>query len=111
MNFTQSNHNKGNVTNVFHKKVDSMIQPRNDMVLVRIVAKGKTLSGIAMPDTAMEGNDFIVAAVGPAVKDLEIGERVMVIGRRGYEWDVIPGEKDLFLIKETNVPMVYREEK
>lgn len=111
MNFTQSNHNKGNVTNVFHKKVDSMIQPRNDMVLVRIVAKGKTLSGIAMPDTAMEGNDFIVAAVGPKVEDLKVGERVMVIGRRGHEWDVLPGTTDLFILKEVNVPMIYRDDK
>lgn len=111
MNFTQSNHNKGNVTNVFHKKVDSMIQPRNDMVLVRIIEKGKTLSGIALPNRAAEGVDYIVAAIGPKVEGLEVGDRVMVIGRRGFEWDVIPGEKDLFLIKETNVPMVYREEK
>lgn len=110
MNFTQHNHNKGNVNNTFAKEEKSMIQPRNDMVLVRIIKRGESRGGIAMPDISAEGTDYIVEAVGPKVVGLEVGDKILPVGRRGVEWDLIPEESDLFILKESNIPIIYKKE-
>lgn len=107
MNFTQHNHNKGNVNNVFSKKEKSMIKPRNDMVLVRMVKRGESKGGIAMPDISAEGTDYIVEAIGPKVVGLDVGDKILPIGRRGVEWDMLPEETDLFILKEVNIPLIY----
>lgn len=74
--------------------------PRNNFVLCEIVPL-QTL--LAMPDIAAEGKGNIVKAIGPQVKDLEIGDQVMIIGAQGVAWSFLPGTRKLFIINEENV--------
>jgi hypothetical protein len=83
------------------------ITARNDMVLVRIVDKGRTESGIAMPDMAQEGKEYIVESIGPKVEGLDIGDKVLVLGARGSTWEFIPNSRDLFIVRESAIPLVY----
>ena len=82
--------------------------PRNDFVLVRIVQL-KEVGGLAMPDIAIQGKCFVVVAVGPDVKDLEPGDRVLMIGSEGVHYYPLPSSKDLLVIKQDHVVLVYAE--
>jgi len=84
-------------------------RPRNDIVVIKVVDKGK-VRGIAMPDVAQEGKERIILAVGPKVEDLKVGDKVLVIGTPGQDLVRIPGELNLFLTKEVNVLVVVVED-
>lgn len=47
--------------------------PRNDWCLLRIVEVGETDSGIAVPQIAVEGKEFVIVAVGDKVEGLRAG--------------------------------------
>lgn len=83
--------------------------PRNDYVLVRI-EKIDPGDGIAMPDTAIEGKRFVVAAVGPKVEDLALGDEVLMKGDMGVDCAQVPRELNLVIIQEKNVLLVREKE-
>lgn len=86
-------------------EVASRLYPRNDLVVCREVNLGM-VGGIALPDSAAEGHVNRVLAVGPEVKDLYPGDEVHIVGRKGIEWAFLPGEKDIFALKQVNIPIV-----
>lgn len=81
--------------------------PRNDYVLVQRVQLGKTPSGIAVSSASIEGFEHIVTAMGPEVKELALGDKVLVIGEMGKDYAFIPNSNTIFLTKEKNVVMIY----
>jgi len=83
--------------------------PRNDIVLIRMVNVGMTKAGIVMPDSSAQGKEMVVEAIGPDVKDLDINDKVLVVGKLGQDYDFIPQSKDLFAIKQANVLLIIRE--
>mgnify|MGYP001568891782 CR=1 FL=1 len=86
--------------------VYSLLQPRNDWVLIEIVEVGETPSGIAIPQISVEGKEFYVRNVGPKVEDLVIGNRVLMIGRQGVDYFPLPRSSTLFMIQEKQVVLV-----
>lgn len=81
---------------------------RNDFVLVRVVDLGKTESGIALPNMAMQGKEFHVVSVGPKVQDLHVGDKVFMIGTKNSHYFELPQSKDLIIIKEEYAVLVDR---
>lgn len=84
------------------------IHPCNDKVLVRMV-RADLVRGMIMPDIAQEGKQYVVDAVGPDVKRLKVGDKVLVSGFQGQHWDFLPGFSDLFIVSEKDVPLTYEE--
>ena len=82
---------------------------RNDFVLIRVINKGQA-HGLAMPDKSAEGKERVVEAVGPKVDNLKVGDKVFVIGSMNQDVISLPGERDLFLTRETNVVLVVEED-
>ncbi len=82
---------------------------RNDWVLVRMQYVGN-VKGIEMPQSAVEGKVFFVEAIGPDVKDLEIGEKIIMRGTRGVDYFPLPNATNLFAIQEEYVVLVFEEE-
>lgn len=78
------------------------ITPRNDFVLVRICDLGM-VRGVAMPEQAIHGKEFVVVAYGPDVKDLAIGDKVQMIGKMGEDYAPLPSHRDLIVIKQANI--------
>lgn len=87
------------------------IVPRNDFCVVRAVKIDLTKGGLAMPDSAVQGYDHIIVAVGPKVEDCKPGDKVMITGKHGVDYAFIPSCKDLFVIRQDNVVLVFEEEK
>lgn len=83
--------------------------PRGDMVVIRVETRG-TVRGVAVSERSAEGARFTVYAVGPDVVGLKPGDEVLAVGENGKDYGYIPGEKDLFIIKQANVPVVISEE-
>jgi len=81
-------------------------EPRNDWVLIRVVKIGQTDTGIALPDLAIEGKEFVVVAAGPEVQDLMPGDKVLMIGQRNVVYFEVPGTNDLLVIKQEHVVLV-----
>lgn len=81
-------------------------KPRNDFVLIRIIDKGETDSGIAVPDLAIEGKEFVVEAVGPKVEGLVEGDKVLMIGQPGVSFFPLPKRKDLLVLQQEFVVLV-----
>ena len=88
------------------RAVCALLQPRNDWVLIEIVELGETPSGIAIPQISVEGKEFYVRNIGSKVKDLEVGDRVLMIGMQGVNYYPLPNSSTLFVIKEENVILV-----
>lgn len=78
-------------------------QPRNDSVLVRIIDLSVTPTGIQLPDASIEGKEFLVEAIGPTVKDLEPGDKVLMLGKQGVEFFPLPNSKNLIVLKQEYV--------
>lgn len=76
--------------------------PRNDIVLIERVQAGK-VRGLHMPDQSEEGVFTYVKAIGPKVEGLQVGDRVLGIGTPGQDLVRVPGEANLFLLREGNV--------
>jgi co-chaperonin GroES (HSP10) len=86
------------------------LQPRGDFVVVKIVPKGETASGIKVSESSLEGQDHIVVAKGPKVEDLEIGDVVMMTGRKDLDWSLIPKQRNLMIIRESNIVLKFPKE-
>lgn len=74
-------------------------KPRNDFVIIKKQKRDK-VRGLHMPEASAEGVDFIIHSMGPAVENLEIGQKVMIAGKYGEEYFPVPGEADLIVIKQ-----------
>lgn len=81
-------------------------RPRNDKVLLRVIDRGQTESGLQLPQQSQEGQEVIVLAVGPKVEDLKKGDRVIIISEEGGGPTHLRGEKDLYVVKESEVALV-----
>jgi hypothetical protein len=87
---------------------------RNSYVLIKCVKLDQTSTGLAMPDTSIHGKEFHVTAKGPAVVDLEIGDKVMVTAdaRKTDEGDLtvsyypLPNDKDYFVVDQKYVALI-----
>lgn len=88
----------------------SQLAPRNDYVIVRRVMLGQTPGGVLTPDTSIEGVEHVIAAIGPKVENLNIGDKVLIIGTLGKDYGFLPNSKDLFVTKESNVVLVYKDD-
>ncbi len=79
------------------------IKPLSDRVAaVREEAQEKTASGIYLPDNAKEKPVVAkVAAVGPKVKDLKVGDRIVY--KEYSTTDIKIGETEYLIIKEEDV--------
>ncbi|MDE2095623.1 MAG: hypothetical protein KGL39_00070 [Patescibacteria group bacterium] len=82
-------------------------RPRNDYCLVRYVDIGKTPSGIATPNSSIQGKKFFIEAFGPDVEDLQVGDRILMVGTEKEDWAFLPNSRELLLIKQANIVMVY----
>ncbi len=83
------------------------LQPRGDFVIIRVVPRGETPGGIAVSESSLEGQDHIVVAKGPKVEDLEVGDVVMMTGQKNVDWSMIPKQKALLIIRESNVVLKF----
>lgn len=89
----------------------SNIKPRGDYVLIRVVEQGKTKSGIHIPQQSVQGKQFFVEAFGPLIKDLAIGDRVQMVTYQGKgDFFPLPNDKDLLIIKQEYIALVYPKE-
>lgn len=86
-----------------------MHKPRNDYVLVRKILRNLTPSGIAVPNKSAQGADYRIVAWGPDVKDLEVGQNVLMVGQVGLDYAYLPNSSDLCIIKQANIVLVYDE--
>ncbi len=78
---------------------------RNDCVIVRRVVHDE-VRGLKMPQSSLEGKDYFVHAVGQKVENLNVGDQVIITGRKDHEWIEVPGEPDLIFNTEEFVPIV-----
>jgi co-chaperonin GroES (HSP10) len=83
-------------------------KPRNDNVLIRLVRRDK-VGGIAVPQVSSEGRSYVVEGLGPKVEGLALGNQVMMTGQVKVDWDFLPGETDLLIIRQENVLCVIEE--
>lgn len=88
--------------------MNGKFRPRNDFVLVRIVDLGETESGLAIPQMSAQGKEFVVEGVGPKVKDLVVGDKVLMLGARNVTYFEVPNDSKLIVIKEEHVVLVNR---
>jgi len=82
---------------------------RNDFVLIRVVDVGMSEGGVAIPQISIQGKEFHVEAVGPDVNELEVGDKVMMIGKQWNEYYPLPNCKDLLVIKQEFIVLVLEE--
>jgi len=90
-------------------KTEVKFRPRNDFVLVKIIDLGVNEAGIAMPQMSIQGKRFEVVAIGPDVEDLHVGESVLMIGQVGDNYYPLPNSKDLLVIRQENVVLIFEE--
>lgn len=83
--------------------------PRSGFVLIRVKFIDTNEQGVAVPQTSAEAKQYHVEAVGPGVKDVEVGDRVLMIGRPNEDYWQLPNSKDLILIKESCVAVVVKD--
>src|SRR4051812_9202916 len=83
--------------------------PRNDFVLIQIIDRGY-VGKVAVPGISKAGKDLVVVAMGPDVKSLNVGDKVMVIGEVGEALAALHDRKDMFVTKQSNVCYVITEE-
>ena len=84
--------------------------PRNDFVLFRIVNK-RVVRGLLMPDASAQGQERVVVAVGPKVENLNVGDKVLVIGVVGQDTVPLPSDPSLYLTRESNIALVETDDK
>ena len=88
------------------------IKMLNDRVLVQMESEGdrKSSGGILIPATAQVGKRLtwaIVVAVGPNVRSMELGDRVLFNPEDRYEVEV--GGSDYIMLRERDVHAVAAE--
>lgn len=85
-------------------------RPRNELVLIRIETVDTNKAGIALPQQSLESRKYIVEAKGPKVEDLEVGDKVLMNGEQGQDWNYMPGCNDLLITHQLNVSLVIEED-
>jgi hypothetical protein len=84
-------------------------QPRNDFVICKVVPRGKSQGGIAIPEIGAAGMSTFVVAVGPQVQDLKPGDEILVATSSGVGYDVAD-VKDHFATKQEFITCVLRND-
>ena len=82
-------------------------RPRNDYVLIKIIDLGKSKAGVLIPEICIEGKEFHVLAKGPDVQNLEVGDKVLCIGKKGEDYGYLPARSDVFLTKQANCVLIF----
>jgi chaperonin GroES len=79
------------------------MRPLHDKVLIeRIVKENTTKSGIVL--TRSDGPDVAkIIAVGPEVKDVSVGEIVLL------DWNKAVKAQDFYVVKEEDIVFVYED--
>lgn len=91
-------------------KVKTTFHPRGNAVICRLIQLDKDKeTGLYLPQVSQEGKQHVVVAVGPDVKGLEPGDKVLAMGTFRVDWDFLPGFRDLFIIRE-NLCLKFTEE-
>lgn len=80
-------------------------KPRNDLVIVR-QSKREQIGAIRLPDHSADSIKLTVEAFGPDVKDLEVGQEVLMLGTVGETFVPVPGARDLFMLRQGAVACV-----
>lgn len=83
--------------------------PRNDYVVFKRVTIGHTPTGIAVGSSSQEGFRHYVIAIGPKVEGLDVGDEIQAIGKIGEDYAPLPNTKDLYIIKEQNIVLIYKD--
>jgi NADPH:quinone reductase-like Zn-dependent oxidoreductase len=78
---------------------------RNDFVLVRIIDLG-FMKGIAMPQSSINGKQFVVEALGPDVETLKVGDKVLMLGNVGVTAFPLPNANNLIVLKQEYIALV-----
>ncbi len=84
-------------------------KPRNDFVIFRTVKVDK-VRGIAMPDFTEEGEEYRIVACGPKVENLQVDDKVHIIGKFRENWMLLPGSCKYGITRETNIAVVYEDD-
>lgn len=86
-----------------------VLKPRNNCCVIQKRTVDKRGS-MYMPQQSIEGMEFVVVAVGPKVKDLVQGDKVLCTGVKGEDYAYLPGSNDLFIIKQENILLRFGED-
>jgi len=86
----------------------TIYKPRGDFVLFRVTKRDK-VAGIAVPQQSEQSIERTIVAFGPDVKDLQVGDKVLVCGQIGDSVVNVPNERDLMLTRGSNVLLVLEE--
>ena len=83
---------------------------RGDFLLCKIIQQEK-VGSLAMPQQSQEGKRFIVVGIGEKVKDIRVGERVILVASPGEgSYYPIPNSSGLFVIKQDFAALVVEDE-
>jgi hypothetical protein len=84
--------------------------PRNDFVLVRLDKIDVNRAGIAIPQRSAQSMKFFVVATGPDVKNLEVGDRIIIVAKENEgDYYPLPNDNSLFAIRERFVAFTVQE--
>ena len=89
-------------------KAEERLLPRNDYCVVRVKKRDVGPDGVELPDSSLEGKDFVIEAVGVDVDNLKKGDKVLMVGSKGEDWAFIPRSNELLVIKEANIVGVWK---
>ncbi len=78
---------------------------RNELVLLRKVVQSK-VGSVLVPEKSMEGTRFLVEEIGPAVRELEVGNEVMIMGKAEDPFYPVPGEPALIIVRQDQIAYV-----
>lgn len=81
-------------------------RPRGAYVLISIQTVEKTSGGVAVPQWSIQGKEFIVIAIGPEVKDLNVGDKVLMLGKQDVDFFPLPNSSTLLVIPQGLVVLV-----
>lgn len=83
--------------------------PRGPFCVIRVSHIDKNAAGLALSQSSAEAKQYHVESIGPAVKEMQVGDRVMMVGKRNENYWDIPGQPGLILVKEETVSLVVKE--
>jgi hypothetical protein len=86
-----------------------MFTPRGPFCVIRVTHIDTNAAGLALSQSSAEAKQFHVESIGPAVKELQPGDRVLMVGKRNEQFWDIPGHNGLMLVKEEAVSLVITE--
>ena len=75
--------------------------PRKDFVMLRLSNRETNEMGIALPQRSSSSLQFRVEAVGDDVRNLSVGDRVIVYAKQGMgDYYELPTDSNLILLRE-----------